>query len=335
MLIERQAKSVAEFNSLVAQGYYKAESYIPRGTSGDSSFKLDITQAGAMPICRFRGIDIGVRRNWKHIRGAASGLYVVWFPLEGEVSVTQNDVHDVIARPGSLIITCGDRPFHIKVAADGAAHWASQVHVLVPSHIIRTYLPDVDKLCGRAFGAQAGAAAIGREIFSQLVCEASRTSDHSAERLGLAALEAIADSIKREAGDVLDGVDDNKRARLQRILSYIQRHLATQGLTADQVAGACNVSRRYLHYLMKHNNTTFGEYLWECRLQQANVWLNDPEFRHFNIVDIAYMAGFRSASHFSHAYRNRYGFPPRACRGGIAGTAAPGLPDLELPDDFV
>ena len=102
--------------------------------------------------------------------------------------------------------------------------------------------------------------------------------------------------------------------RLSRILTFIRKNVSVAGLTVDDVAKGCNVSRRYVHYLMKSHDQTFSEFLWNCRLEQAHDWLTSAEFANFNIVDIAYMAGFRSASHFSQAYRSRYGQPPKEVR---------------------
>lgn len=97
-------------------------------------------------------------------------------------------------------------------------------------------------------------------------------------------------------------------------MRFIDQHFTVQGLTADHVARACHMSVRALHYLLRREQTSFATCLWSTRLRQADAWLMDREFAHFNIVDIAYMAGFRSGAHFSNAYRARFGVTPGEAR---------------------
>jgi AraC-like DNA-binding protein len=309
----QQARSIEEFRSLVDSGFYQSDAYL-LGVDATPDFRIVSTTAGLMPVSRFSGAEVGVRREWRHIRARSSELYVIWFPIRGSVTITQDTAHEAVIAAGEFSITCGDRPFHARANADGD-ETCSQLHILVPSHLIRSHLPNVDRLCGHPFSAGRGPAKIARELFRELV-EEQGVSPSAASQLGLGALEAIADSVRQEATDDLLQVNA-KTAHLERVLRYIDQHIAMQGLTADTVAHACKLSRRYLHYLMRHHNTTFGEYLWETRLNQANRWLTDPEFRHFNIGDIAYMCGFRSASHFSNCYRTRFGRTPKDARPGV------------------
>jgi AraC-like DNA-binding protein len=311
MITSTKAVSIEGFHTMVEEGFYLSEVYLMNRVPA-LEFKLASTVAGLVSISRFSGIDVGVRRQWKHIRSRSSDMYVIWFPLGGAVSITQDKVHDSLTGVGEFVITCGDRPFHSLATSPGSEK-CSQLFVLVPTHTIRSYLPNIDKFCGHTFRADSGAAKIAREIFSGLIDDADQISPEVASRLALSALAAIAESAKQEVPEELILVD-SKKAHLERVLRFIDQHLSTQGLTCDRVAIACKVSRRYVHYLMRYHNTTFGEYLWNRRLKQANEWLLDPEFSHFHIVDIAYMCGFRSASHFSNCYRSYFGYPARDAR---------------------
>lgn len=313
---ECEARSAEEFGEIFANYYYRAESYgmAPSGT--DTRFELATAQSGVVPVARFSGYSLGVRRNWKHIRQSPSKLYVIWFPLQGRLSVTQDQANNVVAQTGDLVVTCGDRPFHIKAIADDGAKRCAQLHVLVPSHVMHTHLPEVDRLCGRVFRADSGGAVVARELFSALLREVAATDPQSAEKLGAVGLQAIADALRLQAGG--EAQPSERDMRLERILTFIRKNVSVVGLTVDDVARGCNVSRRYIHYLMKSHDQTFSEFLWSCRLEQAHAWLTSTEFVNFNIVDIAYMAGFRSASHFSQAYRGKYGCSPKEVRKGLS-----------------
>lgn len=314
--VQREARSAEEFGEIFANYYYHADSYCVGPQGGDTRFELATATSGLVPVARFSGYSLGVRRSWKHIRQSPSKLYVIWFPLEGSLSVTQDQANDVVASAGNVVVTFGDRPFHIKAMATDPERRCAQLHVLVPSHVMHSHLPEIDRLCGRVFKADCGGAVVARELFSALFREAGDTDSLTAEKLGMAGLEAIANVLRQQAGGEVQGAEQD--ARLERILTFIRKNVSVPGLTVEDVARGCNVSRRYIHYLMKHHDKTFSEFLWNCRLEQAHDWLTSAEFANFNIVDIAYMAGFRSASHFSQAYRARYGRPPKEVRKTIA-----------------
>lgn len=310
--VDQAATNEQDFGEIFARDYYRADSYAVDRAVSKRSFHLAKAQAGLVPVARFSGYALGVRRTWKHIRQGPSNLYVIWFPLEGSVSVTQDEAHGEVVSNQQMVITCGDRPFHIKALTDQGQSRCSQIHVLVPKHLMRTHLPEIDRLCGKPYAAESGEAIVVRELFSTLIREAQTMDERSAAKLGSAALETLIGYIRSCSGTELD--KGPQHAQLERILSFVRQHISTQGLTVDHVAKGCNMSRRYVHYLMKHHNKSFSQFLWECRLEQADQWLSDRTFAHFNIVDIAYMAGFRSASHFSQAYRTRYGVSPKEAR---------------------
>ena len=274
-----------------------------------SQFSLSFLQSGATSIAKFIGGGLGMKRTWKHIRDNSSELYVIWFPVSGKLTISQDSAYEVECQPGEFAVTCGDRPFHVRAEPIGAGH-CEQLHVLVPSHLIRSRLSTIDRHCGRIFSRDKGPASIGMRTFSALFDEGGSLSDESANKFTTASLDAVCEEMRCATSSEPVQID-SKHANLERVVRFIDQHIATQGLTAGRVATACNMSRRYLHYLLKYNGITFGEYLWNARLNQAKAWLRDPEFAHFNIVDIAYMCGFRSPSHFSSAFKAQFGYAPR------------------------
>lgn len=304
--VERAA-SLDEMNSVIESHYYRGDTYLPH--SQTMPFSLEFFGSSVTPVVRFRGTGLGMRRLWKHIRENSCEMYVIWFVQSGRLTVSQDTVQSAICEAGMFYITYGDRPFHVK-AEVGSAGSCEQLHVLVPSHLLRSRLPNIDKLCGRLFQATGPTAAMAMRVYGSLLEDQTDLSVEVSNAFALASLDAVCAAIREQTADVPIAID-TKRANLERVLRFIDQHIATQGLTAGRVAEACNMSRRYLHYLLKNANISFGGYIWEARLQQAQLWLNDPEFRHFNIVDIAYMTGFKSSSHFSSAFRTRFGYAPR------------------------
>jgi hypothetical protein len=71
---------------------------------------------------------------------------------------------------------------------------------------------------------------------------------------------------------------------------------------------------RYLCFLLKANNTSFSELVWQNRLPRARDQLVSPQTRDYPIHEIAHMSGFKSAAHFSRMFKSAYGMAPREFR---------------------
>ncbi|MDY0066471.1 MAG: helix-turn-helix transcriptional regulator, partial [Steroidobacteraceae bacterium] len=67
---------------------------------------------------------------------------------------------------------------------------------------------------------------------------------------------------------------------------------------------------------------TFSQYLLEHRLERCRSALERPRDSARSITEIAFECGFNDASHFSRAFRSRYGLSPREFRRAAVGSDA-------------
>jgi AraC-like DNA-binding protein len=74
------------------------------------------------------------------------------------------------------------------------------------------------------------------------------------------------------------------------------------------------MSVRTLHYLFKGTGESVSDCIWERRLQRCREALGMPAQRHRTVTEIALAAGFNSMSHFSSAFRRRFGMTPSDAR---------------------
>ncbi len=103
-------------------------------------------------------------------------------------------------------------------------------------------------------------------------------------------------------------------ALLNRIHQTIERWLDDAELSPARVAEAEGISERYLQKLFEAQNDNFTHYLRERRLQRAWIALSNPSEGHRPVSEVAYSCGFSDAAHFSRAFRERFGLPPKAFR---------------------
>ncbi|HXW29701.1 MAG TPA: helix-turn-helix transcriptional regulator [Xanthobacteraceae bacterium] len=105
-----------------------------------------------------------------------------------------------------------------------------------------------------------------------------------------------------------------RAARLAAVLRAIESRSADPGLNAVAMAAALGVTPRYIHLLLEETGRSFTHHLLEWRLEHAAALLRDPRWRERRIADIAAEAGFTDLSHFSRAFRCRYGATPSEVR---------------------
>ena len=103
---------------------------------------------------------------------------------------------------------------------------------------------------------------------------------------------------------------------LNRVQAYIKANLAEANL--KDAAAKVKFSPSYLSVLFKSElKTTFSEFLLKTKMEAAQTFLNNPDYK---IYDIAEMLGYSSPKSFSKAYRIYYGYSPRERRRNYAGT---------------
>lgn len=86
------------------------------------------------------------------------------------------------------------------------------------------------------------------------------------------------------------------------------------GLTVAAVGAALGLSSRRVHALLAERGEKFGTLLLARRLALAHAALRLPQNADVGVAQVGYRAGFNSASHFSRAFRDRYGMSPLAFR---------------------
>ncbi len=104
---------------------------------------------------------------------------------------------------------------------------------------------------------------------------------------------------------------------LQRVKAFILENLSDESLSANLVAAANGLTARYINKLFEREGTSLMRWVWSQRLQAARAALARGQLDSLSIGNVAYAYGFKSASHFSHAFRRCFGYPPRAERQAV------------------
>ena len=101
---------------------------------------------------------------------------------------------------------------------------------------------------------------------------------------------------------------------LERCKAYISANLGNADLGPDDVAQAMSLSVRYISSLFRDTSDTIGKHILHCRLDHAAQMLRSMRFNSLTIAEIAFKCGFKSASHFSRSFKDRFSESPKLYR---------------------
>jgi AraC-like DNA-binding protein len=105
-----------------------------------------------------------------------------------------------------------------------------------------------------------------------------------------------------------------RRSPLGQAQAYIQARLADPDLSAADVAQAVHVSLRTLNRQFARIDTSPAAWIWRQRLETARKMLQEPDRP--SVTEVAFSCGFKSPSHFSHAFKNAYKVAPAKIERG-------------------
>ena len=98
---------------------------------------------------------------------------------------------------------------------------------------------------------------------------------------------------------------------LDTIADYVQAHLCEK-LTVERLAAQAGYSAGYLSRLFsQESGMSLYRFVVKCRVERAEYLLRTTRC---SIEEVAFQAGFSSAAHFSHAFRQETGLSPTAYR---------------------
>jgi AraC-like DNA-binding protein len=103
-----------------------------------------------------------------------------------------------------------------------------------------------------------------------------------------------------------------QRGKRIRVVSYIEENLTDADLNPNQVAGAFDISTRYLHKLFSAQGESVSQYILRRRLEQAAELLPRTASNGQTISEVAFRLGFNSQTHFGRVFREKYGLTPKA-----------------------
>ncbi|MFC4022027.1 helix-turn-helix domain-containing protein [Micromonospora sp. GCM10011542] len=246
-------------------------------------------QLDQMHLARVRGNAHVVERPAEVIRKHPADAVAVYLTLVGEAFFYHDD-GVLTLRPGQVLICDADRPF-----MRGFSRGLEELAIKVPRPIFRelTGLASLSSPLVRDFNG----GDVPARTFARLVDRALRPGGGEPldERIALDLLASMAGSRRVDLGTV----------HLANARAFIEDHLTDSGLTAARVAAGVGISERHLSRAFAASGTTLPQFVLARRLDRARALLaSSPQLP---VGEVAARCGFGSATHFSQAFRARFG----------------------------
>ena len=103
-------------------------------------------------------------------------------------------------------------------------------------------------------------------------------------------------------------VKGNNDALMDRVMNYMNEHLADPDLNVEKLTADVGISRAQLHRKLKEiAGVSAGEFIRNLRLEQAARLIEEGQI---NITQVAYSVGFSNQTHFSTVFKKHYGMSP-------------------------
>ena len=149
------------------------------------------------------------------------------------------------------------------------------------------------------------------ELQMRLMCRSMRSGE-----LGLAGIMSrpVIALLSLIAETLTSDTRDTDRLDLSTIKALARQHLAEAAFGIEQLARLLGCSARTIQSRFAADDTTFGQWLLDARLDLARDRLSLPDFAGRSIESVAYASGFRDPAHFHRAFKRRFGLPPGRAR---------------------
>lgn len=191
----------------------------------------------------------------------------------------------------------------------------SQLIIAIPRGLLTARNPNLNSVMKRQFPADSPAVAMAFRFFTWLYEDESYSTPFAHE-LGDIGIRLLQVALNEQHGR-LEGLTRQEKFR-SRVMSFVDVHLHDPNLSVETIARANHCSSRYLQKMFG-SAESIGRYLWRMRLERCSSALADQANAHRSITEIAFSMGFSNPSHFSRAFRGRFGMTPREYRAEASG----------------
>ena len=249
-----------------------------------------------------------ISRRGRHIARLDKDCYYVQFIQRGSINVLQAG-KTLTSNAGAGAIFCATESYDLECIGE-----IRSFYLELPRKEFAERFPKNRVPVAAIMGTGRGLGRIAAEFCSMIASEGAALDGDLRARLGDELMDVVALALDAGGGDEAAADRVVRQTRLRSVKTWIEEHLADPDLSLEKIAKSNGISVRYLHYLFRLTDMSASEWIWDRRLQRSYDALTQPGLCNLSMTELAYRLGFNSSSHFSTAFRRKFGVRPSDVR---------------------
>ena len=273
--------------------------------------EMTIYSGETVRLSVIRSNSITIKRLPQEPNHVSQDAYFGVVLLAGEYQLEQNN-REVFLKPGDMTIYDATRPHRIYCPES-----FSKLIISIPRKLMQERLAGVEHCTALRIGGEGGAGSIASQFIQSVAREVATMPLSTFNNLS----ERSLDLLTLALNDVCPQNFNLSRSRslsLYKVKDFIARNLSNPLLDSAMIATGAGLSERYMNELFHQEDTSLMRYVWSCRLAQCHKELvGNGEVVSKRVSEIALRWGFNDFSHFSRAFKQKYGMSPREAKSGM------------------
>lgn len=281
----------------------------PPDKHGIDGFEGTITPAH-FSIPGYAGAKIGtncphIHRNVKDIKRDGHDFFYLVHQVSGHAKM-EHCGHQSILTPGDLVLLDSARPSDFYFSG-----MSEQTSLIIPRHKIENNLNGFKLMLNSKIPALSKTGVVAGLITHQFFSDTDQESE--LEVLMEALITLIRPTVISNEKHSTSYSEKVQKAYFAKALRYIDSKLSNFELTPDMIANELGTSKRTLHRVFAQQGLSIGRYILDRRLDRcASEFESGSDIQKVSAVAFAW--GFNDVSHFSRAFKTRFGVSPKEFR---------------------
>ena len=287
---EKYQQWLAQINQVC--GHFNA-----RPLEGEFIGELETSYARSLKLSTVTAAGVNLFRTRQEIKNGNDAWFYTVVQLEGSAQLEQDDRRSLL-KTGEITLIDASRPCSIT--------WhekSRQISLLLPRQIIEQQCRFQEVSCAVTLSRSLPTVQLSHRLLQESMGNTD-LSDMESE----AALEAMV-CLLRPAFQQREAVQPRKERQFQNVLSLIDDHIQSEALRPEWIASESGMSVRSLYRMFADKGLVVAQYIKNRRLDLCAQVLRatgDNE----KLAGIGYSWGFADHSHFSTAFKQRFGVSP-------------------------